>query len=122
MDSLFAALAAYAAWAMLALRVAVGAMFIAHGLPKLKGKMGGFMTFIGVLEVLGAVLVIVGYYAQLGGLLLAVVMIGAIYKKIVEWHVPYSATDKMGWEVDLVLLTCGLLLMTLGPGPLALGM
>ena len=44
-------------------------------------------------------------YAQVSAILLGIVMFGAIYYKIIRWHVPFSAHDKTGWEFDLILLT-----------------
>jgi putative oxidoreductase len=113
---MFPSLYAYSDLGLLALRIAIGLLFLAHGLPKLSGKMGGFMTLVGVVETVGALGVIVGFYTQIAALGLAVVMLGAIYRKIFDWHVPFSATDKMGWEVDLTLLAASILLMTNGPG------
>ncbi len=115
-------------WTMLLLRIAIGSIFVVHGLPKLKnpGQMGagigmssGMVTVIGLVETIGAVAVIIGLLTPLGALGLAVIMAGAIYYKTQKWHVPFTAMDKMGWEFDLILLAAALLLMTTGAGPLS---
>ncbi len=101
---------------ILVLRLAIAAIFLVHGVKKLDGKMGGFMTFIGVAETLGGVALLAGVLTQLAALGLAIIMIGATYKKIVEWKVPFTAMDKMGWEFDLSLFGACVALMTLGSG------
>lgn len=119
MDAL-SSLSAYSDWGLLALRLALGGLFLAHGLPKLSGKSGGFMQLIGVIETVAALSVLLGLFIQLGAIGIAVVMIGATYKKKFEWHMPYSSTEKMAWEVDLVLLGAALVLLTQGAGRIAL--
>lgn len=101
---------------ILLLRLAVAAIFLVHGINKLDGKMGQFMLFIGIAETLGGAALIVGFLTQLAALGLAIIMLGAIYKKIVEWHVPFTAMDKTGWEFDLLILASCAALMTLGSG------
>lgn len=129
MTTFFSSLSAYGDWSLLALRIAVGAVFLVHGLPKLKnpgrvasglGMSAGFGTLLGLAETLGGAAVLIGLWTQLGALALAVVMLGALYFKVVQWNLPFSATDKMGWEFDLALLASALVLMTLGSGTVAL--
>lgn len=101
---------------ILALRLALAVIFLVHGIKKLDGKMGNFMRFIGIAETLGGVAVGVGFLTQWAAIGLAIIMVGAMYKKIVEWHVPFTTMEKMGWEFDLVILGACLALMTLGSG------
>lgn len=107
---------AYGDTGLLLLRVAVGAIFLVHGVKKLDGKMGGFMTFIGVCEALGGLALVLGLLTQLAGLGLAIIMLGAIYKKTMEWKVPFTTMKAMGWEFDLALLGACIALLTLGAG------
>lgn len=102
---------------VIALRIAIGAIFIAHGTKKLPGKMGGFMTFIGVCETLGGIAVLLGFMTQWAALGLALIMVGAIYKKIFEWKMPFSSSEKLGWEVDLLIIAGCITLITFGGGP-----
>lgn len=101
---------------ILALRLAIAVIFLVHGIKKLPGKTGGFLTFIGVAETLGGAALLVGALTQLAALGIAIIMVGAIYKKITEWHVPFTTMDKTGWEFDLILLAGCIALMTLGSG------
>src|SRR3989338_5166703 len=101
MFPLLSSLHAYDDWALLVLRLVIGGIFLYHGTRKLNGAMGGFMQFIGTCETLGALSCISGFLTQLAALGLGIIMCGAIYKKKMEWHIPFSAHDKTGWEFDL---------------------
>ena len=110
---------------LLALRIALGAVFIYHGLPKLKnsaamakamGKPASFVLGLGAVEALGGIAALVGFYTQVAALLLALVMVGAAYMKMAKWKVPFAAHDKTGWELDLVLLAAAIALVLLGAG------
>ena len=102
---------AYSGWGMWFLQFAVGAVFIYHGWPKLK-KMKNFFGIggglHGVVEVVAALALIVGWYVREAGLVLAVIMLGAIYFKKFKWKTPFSSTNTTGWEYDLVLLAAAL--------------
>jgi putative oxidoreductase len=110
--------------ALLTLRAGLGATFLASSWPKVKGNMGGFMTFIGVCELLGAIAVLVGFLTQLASIGLAVIMLGAIYTHIFKWHTGFKG--KNGWEVAFLLLTLAVGLALMGAGQysvdLALGL
>jgi putative oxidoreductase len=112
LDSLFY----YGDAGILILRLVVAIVFLVHGIKKLDGKMGSFMTFIGIAETLGGAALLVGFLTQLAALGLAIIMLGAIYKKVVEWKVPFTTMEKMGWEFDLMILGACAALMTLGSG------
>jgi uncharacterized membrane protein YphA (DoxX/SURF4 family) len=114
---------------LLALRIAVGVIFIYHAMPKLKDAKGlasamgfpaGGVLLLGSVEFLSGLAVITGILLELGALLLAIVMLGALYFKIAKWRVPFWAMDKTGWEFDLLLLAANLTLLTTGGGSLAL--
>jgi putative oxidoreductase len=106
----------YADAGVLVMRLAIAVIFIVHGMRKLNGSMGSFMTFIGVVETLGALGLILGLFTQIAAMGLTVVMAGAMYKKIFEWSTPFTAMDKMGWEFDLILFAACVALMTFGAG------
>ena len=74
---------------------------------------------LGLAETLSAFSVVLGYFAQIGAFILALVMVGALYYKIIVWKVPFFAHDKAGWEFDLVLLAGSILLITTGSGAIA---
>ena len=112
-------------WGLLVLRVFLGIIFVYHGMPKLmmSGKMSkgmgwssGSVFFLGLVELLSGIALILGFYAEIGALLVGLVMLGAIYHKIFVWHVPFSSMDKMGWEFDLILLGAAIALLFIGAG------
>ena len=106
---------------MFLLRVVVGVVFVYHGLPKIR-KPDGMATgmswskntvrMLGLLEVLSGLGVILGVLLNWSALIIAIIMLGAMYYKIFKWHVPFSAHDKSGWEFDLLLLVSAILTMT----------
>jgi len=116
-------------WALLFLRLAVGFVFLSHGLPKikdLKHNAGGFdmmgfkpgwlwITLSAFLEVFGGILLILGIATQLVSLLLAgEMLITTVWKKI------QGENLVGGYELDLVLLTSLLIIATAGGGELAI--
>ena len=112
---------------LLLLRVAVGALFIYHGWPKISGgkqmaqgmgkpSWGSFLTFIGVAETLGGLALIGGFLTQLAAIGLGIIMIGALYLKIAVWHAPFYEPGKGGWEIDMVLLAAAACFVLSGAG------
>ena len=106
------------------LRLFIAIVFLVHALPKLKNskamsammKMPAKMIFgQGVVEVLAAIaLVFSEMLAPLAALLLAIIMVGAIFVKKMKWKLPFAMpANRTGWEFDLVLLG-GLLILLLG--------
>lgn len=115
--------------ALLALRVAMGIVFFAHGYPKLTHLGGGMQGFFvqhgmpgyfvyvsGALEVFGGVLLLLGLFTRPVALLLAIEMGVAIWK--VHSVKGYLAVHE--YEYPLTLLTAGLVLATVGAGTLSL--
>ena|SRR5688572_14679490 len=130
------ALADFADWGLLALRVAVGVIFIVHGVPKLRNARtlgagiaqtvrlspsAGFVWMLvqGAVEVGGGVLLIAGILTQLVALAFIVIMIGAIAFKVAIWKTGFMAQQTTGWEFDFILLAASLLLLLTGPGSIA---
>ena len=90
--------ASFAAAAPTVLRVAAGALFLQHGLQKLFGVLGGtpvplFSMFgvAGVLELVGGLLLIVGFAVRPAALILLVEMVAAYFIA----HAPQG-----GWPVQ----------------------
>lgn len=112
--------------ALLILRLGVGVIFIAHGLSKLLNTVGiaqavglsATLVFIlGIIEMLAGLSVVLGILVRYAALVLALVMIGAIYFKVYVWQVPFIAAKATGWELDLILLAVNLaLVLTKGGG------
>lgn len=110
---------------MLLLRVVVGVIFVWHGWPKFKmpgamaqglGWSPAVVRALGALEMLSGLGVIFGILLEWSALFQVVIMLGALYHKIFKWHVKFWARDNTGWEFDLLLLVCALLIMAHGPG------
>lgn len=125
-------LGTYVDWGLLALRAAVGIIFIVHGWPKVTGARGmaeamgrpgtagvAFITVQGLVEAVGGVLLILGIWTQLVNVLFAIIMVGAIYLKNTMMKTGFMAMQATGWEFDFVLLAANLALLTLGPGGIA---
>jgi putative oxidoreductase len=114
---------------LLALRLALGVIFLAHGYPKLVHMGGGMQGFFvehglpgyfvyisGVLEVFGAVLLVLGLFTRPAALLLAVEMAVAIWK--VHSSKGYLAVHE--YEFPLTLAVACFALATVGAGAFSL--
>lgn len=116
--------------ALLLLRVVFGAIFLAHGWPKLKdlatnaqnfemmgfkpGKLWG--TIVAFAEVVGGIAVIVGLGIQYASLILAFNMAVAT-----AWRIKRGQKLVGGFELEILLVAAGLVLATLGGGVYSLG-
>jgi putative oxidoreductase len=129
-------LAATALWALLPLRILVGILFIMHGRPKLFGpqrqQMVEFFRHVGIplptaglflagiVEFGGGILLILGLFVPIVGLLLLINMLVATYVSVAKLHKPLLSIEKPGYEYDLVLIAVALAFLLFGAGPLSL--
>lgn len=122
---IFPDLRPYADWPLLLARIAAGVVFFSSGLnhmkqPKERGKSIGMPTsatfVLGAWELLGAISVILGIFAQIGAAMLIVSMLGAISKKVFVWKTGFFASEGMGWHYDLLLLSINAIVLFLGGG------
>lgn len=105
------------------LRLALGVIFILHGIPKFL-SLGGTAEFFGqvgipapffmvlvvaAIEVVGGALLVIGYGTRIAAALLALTMVGAIIT------VKFAMGFVNGWEFELVLLAAALSLVLSGP-------
>lgn len=111
-------------WALLALRVAVGIILIAHGLPKWRDMKGtadwlgglGFRPAIlfafaaAVVEVVGGLALILGFFTQFVALVILAQFLVIILK------VNRTKGLKGGYELDLMIAASALVLATTGGG------
>jgi putative oxidoreductase len=118
--------------ALLILRVVLGIVMIYHGWPKLTNLGGTIEGFTGmgiplpavaaifatVAEVLGGMLMLVGAFTDIAGLMFAIDMLGAII--FVHAKNGFSAA-KGGIEFPLLLLATALAIALAGPGRYAVG-
>lgn len=110
------------------LRVVLGALFVAHGYPKLFKNFSGFAGWLdsmglkpgkfwalvaGAVEFLGGLLLILGVWVQLIGILFVIQMLVAMWKA--KWG-KVGLTDQGGWELDLIYTVAALALVMMGGG------
>ena len=110
----------YNEFGLIILHLAVATIFIYHGWPKISSpqKMAAGMGWpsmvvrlLGAVEILGSLGILFGIQSQIAALLLALVMVGAIWTKMTKWHTPFFASDKTGWEFDFILLAVSLFIL-----------
>ena len=111
------------------LRVMVAAVFGTSGFSHLKsprqraesiGMSVGFTIFLGVAELAGSMALILGVFTQWAALGLILIMLGAIYKKIVVWKTGFWGEKSMGWHYDLMFVVMNLVILCTGGGQIAL--
>jgi putative oxidoreductase len=108
------------------IRVAVGVIFLAHGLPKFEPGFLEFLTNIGIphemqiilalAETVPGILLIVGVLTRVGGVVLSLMMLGAIFYVKKADHL----TGQGGYEIDLILLASALCMIAAGPGRISI--
>lgn len=119
-------------YAPLLLRLALGAVFLIHGYPKLFGdrsQFAGWLASMGfkpgwawallvaIVEVVAGALLVIGLFTQAAALVLAVeLLIIILWFKRGQKFVGGPASPAGGWEFDFVLLIMALALLILGPG------
>ena len=113
-------------WGFLLLRIALGVIFIWHGIPKLKNVSGTgswmqsvgfrpgkfFALFAGLLELLGGVAIIIGFLTQIFAALFILQFL--LILLTVKRKAPFKEK-----EFDILILGASLLLLT-GGGTIAL--
>lgn len=117
---------------MTLLRVVVGIVFVMHGGQKLFfigfRNVAGFMGSLGIplpwvsavvvtlVEFLGGLALILGYFARTAAALLAIVMLVAV----LAVHLKHGFFAPAGFEFPLTLLAANLAMLLSGPGALSL--
>jgi putative oxidoreductase len=107
------------------LRLALGVVFIAHGLPKIKDPAGfakgvnlplAMGWVVAIVEFVGGIAVLLGIAVQVVSSLIAINMIGALYYHIAVWKHPFKSSNGQSWELAFVMLCIVLTLMSFGGG------
>jgi putative oxidoreductase len=120
---------AYADWSLLLLRLVLALVFGSSGFNHLRrpkeraasiGMSVPFTVFLGAAQLAGSLALAVGFLAQWAALGLILVMLGAIYKKIVEWKTGFWGEKSMGWHYEVLIITMNLVIVTMGTGKLSL--
>jgi len=118
--------------ALLVLRLALAAVLLSHGLPKVMNfgaTVGGFQgmnipaptltaAFAVLSEVVGGILILLGIAVDIAGVLVIIDMLGAIVT--VHWANGFDFT-KGGWEHPFTVLAMALALALAGPGDYSVG-
>ena len=108
------------------LRIVAGVLFIVHSTAKFDSGFGGFLSsiglpaemslLIGILELLGGTLLIVGVLTRIASSLLAIEMLGVIiYVKKIQ-----SFSGRGGLELELLAFVILLTIIVLGPGRISI--
>ena len=118
-------LAIFADASLLLLRLMVAAVFMTSGWNHVSDPQGraksigaspAFTMFLGAAELAGGVGVAAGVLTRLAAIGLALVMLGAIQKKIFVWHIGFWGDKTYGWHYDLMLLVMNLVIAATGGG------
>ena len=116
---------------LLIIRLVLGTIMIVHGWPKVTGFSGVVEGFTGmgiplpalaaafatVAEFVGGILMIVGVFTDIAGLMFAIDMLGAI----IFVHAKNGFSGQGGMEFPLALLAMALGVALIGPGRFAVG-
>ena len=121
--------------AILILRVVVGIVMVAHGLPKLFWKRKAFdkkwrqeygfpvgsVLLTGIVQSVGGLALIVGVFTQVAAFILVLNMLVASYISIWVHREPFPSTPEgKGWDINLLLIGILVALIFLGDGALSL--
>jgi len=127
----FASLHHFSDVALLLLRLALGSVFLVHGLPKrhlwkaqpspqMPAGMLRNLRILSIAEPAGALGLIFGFLTQLAALGLCVSMLGALQFLISKLHRKFKEAQAPGWEFEFLLLVIAVSLAILGGGKYAL--
>ena len=116
-------------WALLALRLGVGVIFLVHGSQKramwkmqpsaqLPAGMLSVLRFLSIVEPLGGLGVLVGFLTRPAAAGLAIIMLGAIRLKAIQMRKRFTGDG--GWELDFIILAAAVALVISGAGKLSL--
>src|SRR5882762_5714996 len=128
---LFVQLHQFSDFALLILRLAVGTIFLMHGLPKrglwsaqpseqMPASMLTKLRILSIAEPAGALGLIFGFLTQLAALGLVIVMLGAITFLRTKAHRKFKEENSPGWEFEFMLMMVALALAIMGAGKFAL--
>jgi putative oxidoreductase len=117
--------------ALLVLRVALGTIFLVHGLPKrrlwsaqpsaqLPAGMLRNLRILSIAEPAGGLGVLFGFLTQPAAIGLVIVLLGAIQFLRTKAHRKFTEQNSPGWEFEFLLLVIALALAIIGGGKYAL--
>lgn len=114
----------YGSVGLLVLRLAIGAIFIYHGMLKWNiEEPNTTMAILKFLEPIAGAVLIIGVFTQIAALLLGIVMLGAIYMKMtgfgqgaLDFAGTFAPQGGTGWEFDLMIFAGCVALFLMGAG------
>jgi putative oxidoreductase len=112
----------------LGIRLAVGVIFLVHGIGKTANPgFGGFLSSLGLpaemaplvalAEIVPGILLIIGVLNRIASSLLSIIMLGAIFHVKKAEHLTGAPN---AFELDLILLAANLTIITMGPGRISI--
>ena len=125
MGAVFPQLLQFSDLALLLLRLVVAVVFFEsgrrHAADPVKraasvGLSPGVTRFLGWGEMAAALGVAAGVLTQVAALALILIMLGAIQKKLFEWHTGFWGEKTYGWHYDLTYLVASLVILTTNGG------
>ena len=119
MTNFLFSLYSYNDFALLFLRIIIGAIFLHHGMDKLKHAHGKYLA-LGFAEVAGSIGMFTGLLVQPAAIGLSLVMLGATFMKKFRWHMPFVSNTNTGYELDLVILAGSVVILIMGAGAFSL--
>ena len=111
--------------ALLALRIIVAIVFFSSGKghatnPKERGEGLGLSptitAIVGWVEIIAAIMIAVGIFAQIGALLIIVAMLGAIKMKLIDWNTGFYSDEGYGWHYDVLFVAAALVILATNGG------
>lgn len=115
----------FADLALLLLRLMVGLVFVTSGYNHLKDPEAraksielpkSVTIFLGIAEVAGGLGVAAGVLTQLAAIGLILIMLGAMKKKIVDWHTGFWGEKTYGWHYEVMFILMNLVIATTNGG------
>jgi putative oxidoreductase len=114
------------------LRIVLGIAMIVHGWSKLSGGVDNVAGFFGetlgiplpglmawvvtIVELVGGILLVVGFLTQIAGILIALDMLGAILFAFLLRGAPFIENGAITWEKEAVFAAAALCIALAGPG------
>ena len=114
------------------LRIVLGIAMLVHGWSKLSGGVDNVAGFFGemlgipapglmawvvtIVELVGGILLVVGFLTQIAGTLIALDMLGAILFAFLLRGAPFIENGAITWEKEAVFAAAALCIVLAGPG------
>ena len=114
------------------LRIVLGIAMLVHGWSKLSGGVDNVAGFFGrqlgipapqlmawvvtIVELVGGILLVVGFLTRIVGILIALDMLGAILFAYLLRGAPFIDRGQISWEKEVVFAAAALCIVLAGPG------